>query len=196
MNSQKIYKTNSDTHEILNRVLTNYDKLGSENLKVSKDFLIRFAFTNNEITKKPLLLNLKYRIESRFKPQLINEKKEIFDRTVDYLQSALEPLRVSEDSLSITSSGTLYIKFLLDGVYFVRFEVFIDESDKFDLDRLEVAINIEEEGKQIFGTVCSLREIVNHLFDQTENLRITKTYPDYNYFDEEVVPTFDLDTSS
>lgn len=194
---QYFYKTNSDTKQVYNEIYSKLNKFLLDDTSLSvNDHLIKRIFDRKDINTKPLLLNLKYRFEAINKLNLINDKKEIFDKTVDYLQSALSPLRVTNDTLKITSSGTLYIKFLLDEIYFVRFEVFLNEVEGFSLNTIEVAINIEEGGSQIFGTVCSLKGVVEHLFEQTENLRITKTYPDSSFAEEEVTSTYELDTSS
>lgn len=131
---------------------------------------------------------------------LIAEKSDLYDKTIDFLVSALSPLNTQNEVVNITPDGTIYCKFHLDENYIVRFEVFLDEVDSFSLEQIDVAITIKEDSQQIFGTLCSLKKLSTILFEQTDRLKITS--PDFyedNDLDihiQESFTEYELDTSA
>ncbi|MDZ7808804.1 MAG: hypothetical protein U5K71_17095 [Gracilimonas sp.] len=194
-NKKWLDRSNSLYYNIYDRIEKNLNFQTPSNRNYLVTHILRDSIEGN-FSK----ISASFKAEIEKSADLIADKKEVFNKVTEFLESALLPLNTQNEIVTITPDGTIYCKLLLDETYLVRFEVFIDEVDSFSLEDIDVAITIKEGSEQIFGTLCSLKKLSTILFEQTDRLKITT--PDISEDDDinrEFVPSFtdlELDTSA
>jgi len=125
-----------------------------------------------EIIAQRILLN-DFKNELERNKDSLGSSREMYESIFSYFSRAIIPLKPTKIDLKFTPSDSIYLKFLLDNTYYVRIEIFLDDLVSFDENIIEAVLNIDEDGEQIFGTICSLSEVINYLFQEVNLLKLS-----------------------